>query len=69
MLRVDEVPPLERQKIVGEAEVVETLLEIPGLVLVFLLLLLLFLLFWCRLGFIGAWEYGGEARRGSFEVR
>lgn len=53
VLRVDEVPLLERRKIIGEAEVVETLLEVPGLILVFWLLSFL-LMFCCQLGFIGA---------------
>jgi hypothetical protein len=42
MLRIDEVPLTERRKIIGEAEVVETLLEVPSLVFVLLLLSL-----WC----------------------
>lgn len=53
MLRINEVPLPERREIIGEAEMVETLLEIPGLVPVFLLLLLCSL-FCCQLGFIGA---------------
>ncbi|KAI8554824.1 hypothetical protein RHMOL_Rhmol05G0126900 [Rhododendron molle] len=70
MLRIDEVPPPERWKIVGEAEVVETLLEIPGLILVFLLLLLLFLLlFWCQLGFIGGVRIWGGGKRGGVRLK